>query len=112
MRRVLALLCPLALIVFPALPASAAVTAEFALGILTVTGDDDANNITVECVGGEVLVNGSAPSDGAVNCSAVETILVRAGGGPDRVTLSEVRGGAFTRLSEVGIFGEEGDDTL
>jgi Ca2+-binding RTX toxin-like protein len=112
MRRVLALLCPVALVVLPALPASAAVTAEFALGILTVTGDGDANSITVECVGGDVLVNGSAPSGGAVDCSSVETMLVRAGGGADRVSLADVRAGAFTRLAKVGVFGEEGDDTL
>jgi Ca2+-binding RTX toxin-like protein len=112
MRRVLALLVPMALVVLPAGPASAAVTADFALGVLTVTGDGEADNIAVECVGGEVQVNGSAPSGGAVNCSAVDTILVRAGGGSDHVSLSEVRGGAFTRLREVGIFGEEGDDTL
>lgn len=111
MRRVLALLVPLALVVLPAGTASAAVTADFALGILTVTGDGEADNITVECVGGDVQVNGSAPSGGP-QCSAVETILVRAGGGADRVTLSGVTGGPFSRLSEVGVFGEEGDDTL
>jgi Ca2+-binding RTX toxin-like protein len=108
----LALLGLLALVVFPAGTASAAVTAEFALGVLTVTGDGEADDITVECVGGEVQLNGSPPSGGAANCSAVETILVRAGGGADRVSLAEVRGGAFTRLADVGIFGEEGDDTL
>jgi Ca2+-binding RTX toxin-like protein len=111
MRRALVLLIPLALSLVVVSPASAAVTADFALGVLTVGGDTESDNISVECSNGDVVVNGTAPS-GAPRCSGVETIIVRAGGGADRVTLSRVGAAAFTRLNKVAIFGEEGDDQL
>jgi Ca2+-binding RTX toxin-like protein len=111
MRRVSVLLVPLALSLVVVMPASAAVTADFALGVLTVVGDGEADNVSVECSNGDVVVNGDAPS-GAPRCSGVETIIVRAGGGADRVTLSTVGAAAFTRLNKIAVFGEEGDDEL
>jgi hypothetical protein len=111
MRRAFVLLVPLALTLVVVAPASAAVTADFALGVLTVVGDGESDNISVECSNGDVLVNGDAPS-GAPRCSGVETIIVRAGGGADRVTLSTVGSAAFTRLNKIAVFGEEGDDEL
>lgn len=112
MRRALVLLAVAGLLLVPATPASADVTAEFALGILTVTGDNDGNAIIVECVNGNVRVNDSAPSGGRVRCSNVESILVRAGDGPDRVDLADVDRPAFDILLEIGLFGEGGNDTL
>ncbi|MGZ8599664.1 MAG: hypothetical protein ACXWX6_05565, partial [Actinomycetota bacterium] len=43
-------------------PASADVRAEFALGILTVSGDGDGNDIAVACVNGNVRVTDAPPS--------------------------------------------------
>jgi Ca2+-binding RTX toxin-like protein len=111
MRRALLLVFPLALSVVATTPASAGTTSDFASGTLTVNGSVGADEIRVECVDGGVQVNGSAPS-GAPACSAVQSIVVRAGGGEDRVTLGAVRGGVFTRLGEVRIFGDDGDDTV
>jgi Ca2+-binding RTX toxin-like protein len=111
MRRTLVLLVPLALSLVVVTPASAAVTADFALGVLTVVGDTESDNIAVECSNGDVVVNGDVPS-GAPRCSGVETIIVRSGGGADRVTLSTVGAAAFTRLNKIAVFGEEGDDEL
>jgi Ca2+-binding RTX toxin-like protein len=112
-RRLLVLVTlAAAMVLVVAPPASAAVTAEFALGVLTVRGDGDANAIAVGCVGGNVDVNGSSPSGGDVACSAVETIIVRAGPGGDRINLSDVTTGTYTDVAEIGAFGEEGNDTL
>jgi Ca2+-binding RTX toxin-like protein len=111
MRRALLLFVPLAVSIFLATPASAGVTADFASGALTVHGSAGDDDIRVECANGDVAVNGLAPS-GAPACSAVESIVVRAGAGADRVTLADVGGGAFTRLTEIDVFGEEDDDEL
>lgn len=96
----------------PAVPASAAVTVEFALGVLFVVGDDADDTIDVECVEDNVAVNGESPADGDVACEAVESIVVRAGAGADRVDLSRVGAGAFPQLRDIGVLGEEGPDTL
>ena len=112
MLRTLAVLATLAVVLVPAVPASADVTAEFALGILTVNGDRQANTIVVTCDNGNVRVNDQAPSGGRVRCSNVASILVRAGDGPDRVVLSDVGRSAFEILLEIGVFGEAGNDTL
>lgn len=112
MRRFIALVLPVALVLLPAVPARAEVTAEFALGVLTVTGDAVGDSIAVGCAGGEVRVSGSAPSGGPVACGAVETILVRAGGGNDRVVLTGIARGSFPDLAAIGAFGEGGDDAL
>jgi Ca2+-binding RTX toxin-like protein len=110
-KRLLASLFAFGVLLLPA-PASADVRAEFALGILTVSGDRDGNTIVVECANGNVRVNDVAPTGGRVRCSNVESILVRAGDGPDRVVLSDVGRTAFDVLLEIGVFGESGNDTL
>ncbi len=112
MRRALAIAFSAALVLLSGVPASATVTADFALGVLTVTGDGDGDTIRVECVGDNVQVNGSPPTGGSVGCSAVETLIVRAGGGSDRVDLSDVSRSAFPNLAEVAVFGDEGNDVL
>jgi Ca2+-binding RTX toxin-like protein len=112
MRRVwLAPVLVIALLM-PATLASADVVAEFALGILTVRGDGDADTIVIECVTGNVRVNAAAPSGGRVHCRNVRSILVWAGGSADRVDLSGVRRREFDILLEIGVFGEGGNDTL
>lgn len=112
MRTAIAILLGSALVLLPAPPASADVTAEFALGILTVSGDGDGNTILVECTNANVRVNDAAPSGGRVRCSNVDSILVRGGDGADRVDLSDVDRQAFPILLEIGLFGEAGNDTL
>jgi Ca2+-binding RTX toxin-like protein len=112
MRRTLLLVAAFACAFLPAVPASAEVRAEFALGILTVTGDGDGNTIVVACEGGDVRVNGDPPSGGQVRCDEVQAILVRARAGGDRVVLSDVGRSSFAILLEIGLFGEEGNDTI
>lgn len=92
--------------------AAATVRAEFADGDLSVTGDGDGNTITVGCANGNVRVNGGPPTGGQVGCSAVETILVRARAGADRVDLSDATRTAYTRLREVAASGAGGRDAL
>ncbi|MGH7357227.1 MAG: calcium-binding protein [Candidatus Rokuibacteriota bacterium] len=112
MRRKPAFVAALLAVLLPAVPSFADVRAEFALGILTVNGDNDGNQIVVECVNGNVRVNDAAPSGSRVRCSNVGSILVRAGDGADVVALSDVTRQAFDILLEIGIFGETGNDTL
>ena len=112
MRTAIAILLGCALVLLPAPPASADVTAEFALGILTVNGDGDGNAIVVECTNANVRVNDAAPSGGRVRCSNVQSILVRGGDGADRIDLTDVDRQAFPILLEIGLFGEAGNDTL
>ncbi len=112
MRWAIAILLSSGLILIPAVPASADVTAEFALGILTVSGDGQGNAVVLECTNGNVRVNGAGPTGGRVRCSNVGSVLVRAGGGADRVDLADVDRQAFPILLEVGLFGEAGNDTL
>jgi Ca2+-binding RTX toxin-like protein len=112
MRRTLLLVAAFACTLLPAVPAHADVRAEFALGILTVTGDGDGNAIIVACEGGDVRVNGDPPTGGQVHCSDVQTILVRARAGGDRIELSDVGRAGFAILLEIGLFGEEGNDTI
>lgn len=111
-RRVLVPLAVLTAILAPAAPASAGVRVEFALGILTVTGDASANDVVVACANGNVRVNDMPPTGGRARCRNVEAILVRAGSGRDRVDLSDVGRTAFDRLLEIGVFGEAGNDVL
>jgi Ca2+-binding RTX toxin-like protein len=47
-----------------------------------------------------------------VRCSNVQSIIVRAGDGPDRVDPSDVDRRAFDVLLEIGVFGEAGNDSL
>jgi Ca2+-binding RTX toxin-like protein len=112
MRRLLPLVVVLGALLLPAVPASAGVRAEFALGILTVNGDGQANAIVVTCESGNLRVNDAAPTGGRVRCASVESILVRAGDGPDGVDLTAVDREAFDVLLEIGVFGEAGNDTL
>jgi Ca2+-binding RTX toxin-like protein len=112
MRRLLTSVAAAGALLLPALPASADVRAEFALGILTVNGDGQANAIVLECANGNLQVNDAAPTGGRVRCSNVQSVIVRAGDGPDRVDLSDVDRRAFDVLLEIGVFGEAGNDTL
>jgi len=112
MRRLIALLAPVLLVVFPTAPANATISIVFTGGVLTISGDGEPDTIAVACSGSEVRVNGASPPSGAVGCDAVEELVVRAGGGGDRVNLSAVTRSAFGGLGSIRVLGEDGDDEL
>jgi Ca2+-binding RTX toxin-like protein len=111
------------------LPASAAVTASFSGGVLTVNGDAVDNNITIaRDVPGTLLVNGGAIPVVGGPATIVNTTLIRVFGlgGNDTITLNEVNG-ALPGASFVGgigndvliggfgvdeLVGQSGNDTL
>jgi Ca2+-binding RTX toxin-like protein len=112
MKRALVLLAAIGFALWPGVPASAGVGATFANGELSITGTPGVDDIAVGCDGGNVRVNGLAPSSGEVACSSVESISVRAGAGGDQVSLEGVSRSGFGQLGEVELLGEEGNDTL
>jgi Ca2+-binding RTX toxin-like protein len=112
-----------------AVPASAATSATFSNGELTVTGDSADNSIVISRdAAGRILVNGGAVavSGGTPNVANTSLIRVSSLGGNDVVTLSEVNGALpAARLSGGGgndtltggsgndqLFGQAGNDTL
>jgi Ca2+-binding RTX toxin-like protein len=111
-RRAIAIVLAGGLVFLPAAPAAADVSAEFALGILTVTGDRAGNAIVVECTNGNLRVNDSAPTGGRVRCRDVQSILVRGGRGGDLIDLTDVDRHGFPVLLEIGLFGEAGNDSI
>jgi Ca2+-binding RTX toxin-like protein len=96
---------------FAAGPASAAVTASFSLGTLTVFGDSADNTITVSRnAAGTILVNGGAVAVTGGTPSVANTALIQvfAQSGRDTVSLSETNGA----LPKSILFGSFGNDTL
>src|SRR5215471_12306209 len=110
-------------------PASAAVTATFSSGTLTVLGDNAANTITVSRdAAGKILVNGGAVSVSGGTATVANTSLIQVFGlaGNDTLTLKEANGalpaanlfgGADNDVLTGGssadqLFGEAGNDTL
>jgi Ca2+-binding RTX toxin-like protein len=94
-----------------AAPASAAVTATFSNGVLSVTGDSLANNITVSRnAAGQILVNGGAISvvGGTPSVANTSQIKLFGLGNNDVLTLSEVNGA----LPAAQLFGGAGNDVL
>ena len=113
MRRVPVLLAVAILALVPAVPANAGVIAANVVDhILTVTGTGQGDTITIGCDAGEVTVNQSQPDGGPEPCSRLQRILVFAGGGDDRVSLSDVGPAAFGDLVFVSVAGQDGDDVL
>jgi Ca2+-binding RTX toxin-like protein len=97
-----------------AVPASRAgtIVANIADGILTVNGTTGGDDVTVRCESGQVTVNHNHPSGGPTACADLRRILVFAGEGPDRVSLSDVTPTAFDRLTVTSVSGQLGDDAL
>lgn len=94
-----------------ALPASAATTAGFSAGVLSVTGDNADNTITISRnAAGTILVNGGAiaVTGGTPTVATTSLIRVFGLGGNDVLTLSEVNGA----LPKANLFGGQGNDTL
>jgi Ca2+-binding RTX toxin-like protein len=94
-----------------AMSASAAVTATFSNGTLSVFGDSLNNNITVSRdAAGKLLVNGGAitVAGGTPTVANTSLIQVFGQGGNDTVTISEVNGA----LPKANLFGGAGNDVL
>jgi Ca2+-binding RTX toxin-like protein len=87
------------------------VTATSAGGVLTVTGDDNANAITVSrTAGGTLLVNGGAVNiaGSPATVSTIQTISISGLGGNDNLKLDETNG----VLPKANISGGDGFDVL
>jgi Ca2+-binding RTX toxin-like protein len=92
-------------------PASAAVTASFSAGTLTVLGDNlDNTTVISRNAAGQLLVNGGAVTviGGTATVGNTSLIQVFGLGGNDRITLDQA-GGALPRAN---LFGGFGNDTL
>jgi Ca2+-binding RTX toxin-like protein len=88
-----------------------AVTANFAAGTLTVTGDVADNSITASrTTAGEILVNGGAVAIAGGPSTVANTSLIQAFGlgGNDTIALDETN----NALPAANLFGGAGDDTL
>jgi Ca2+-binding RTX toxin-like protein len=111
-RRLLAsALLAVGVIAGTAVSASAATTASFSSGTLTVFGDSLDNSITVSRdAAGKILVNGGAVSVAGGTPTVANTALIQVfgQGGQDVITMSEVNGA----LPRANLFGGAGNDTL
>ena len=94
-----------------AVPASAATTATFGAGVLTVSGDSAANSIAIsrDAVG-RILVNGGAVAviGGTPTVANTASIQAFGLGGTDQIALNEANGA----LPAAQLSGGEGNDTL
>ena len=102
-----------AVIVFglAAAAASAAVTAEYFDGSLSV-GSDAADPINVTCGGGTAKVNGADPEGDPAPCGQVQSVEVAGGPGSNAIDLAGVTTAAFTSVEVVVVAGDEGNDTI
>ena len=94
-----------------AVPASAATTATFSNGVLTVFGDGADNSIVVSRdAAGTILVNGGAVAVVGGAPTVANTALIRVFGqaGNDTITLNEANGA----LPAANLFGGAGNDIL
>jgi Ca2+-binding RTX toxin-like protein len=110
-RRLLAGVVLGAAALFAASPASAATTATFSSGVLTVFGDASGNSIAISRdAAGKILVNGGAVAvvGGTPTVANTVRIQVFGLGADDVITLSEVNGA----LPAASLFGGDGNDTL
>jgi len=94
-----------------AVPASAAVTATFTSGTLTVFGDGAGNAITISRdAAGKILVNGGAVTVRGGTATVANTALIQVFGlaGNDTLTLNEANGA----LPKANLFGGADNDVL
>jgi Ca2+-binding RTX toxin-like protein len=108
-RNALALACSLAVVALTGPNATAATDVSFSDGILTISGDDAADDVVVSCVAGSVDLGGQ---DAGIACDAVERLEVRGGEGADLIDLSGLATDVFPTLASVKAWGDAGDDTL
>jgi PASTA domain/RTX calcium-binding nonapeptide repeat (4 copies) len=102
----------IALLLILAPPASAALTSNVSLGLLSVMSNAD-DAIAITCVGGNVKVNGADPGSGVAACSAIQGIFVSGGPLANEIDLSGVTEADFLNIpGPVGIFGSAGADDI
>jgi Ca2+-binding RTX toxin-like protein len=92
-------------------PASAATTATFSSGVLTVFGDSASNSIVIgRDAAGKILVNGGAVAVAGGTATVANPTLIRVFGldGDDAISLDETNGA----LPAANLFGGAGNDTL
>src|SRR3954447_4101585 len=92
-------------------PANAAATATFSNGVLTASGDNLDNTLTISRdAAGKILVNGGAVAVIGGTPTVANTTLIRVFGlgGQDVITLSEINGA----LPAANLFGGAGNDVL
>src|ERR671931_462503 len=92
-------------------PASAATTATFNSGVLTVSGDNADNSIVISRdAAGKILVNGGAVAVVGGTATVANTALIQVFGqdGNDTITLNEANGA----LPAAQLFGGAGNDVL
>jgi Ca2+-binding RTX toxin-like protein len=92
--------------------ANAAVQANVAGGVLTVTGAG-ADAITISCdAAGDVVVADNTTPFVATDCAAITDIDVTGGDGANVITLTGVTAAAYTALDKVDIAAAAGDDRI
>jgi Ca2+-binding RTX toxin-like protein len=110
--RIVGVVLATSALLLPSAPAHASVYSYEDHGVLRIFGDAASDSIDVTCVGGNTKVNGLDP-DALVPCDAIGTIVVRARGGDDDVTLEHVDTAAdFTALVDSFLEGGPGDDAI
>jgi RTX calcium-binding nonapeptide repeat (4 copies) len=89
-----------------------AIKANFTAGLLSVTGDNGDNAITVNRdAAGQILINGAISVQGATLANTTE-IDVFGGNGNDTISLDNVAPPAGQALPTAHLFGGDGNDTL
>lgn len=91
--------------------ASAAVTAEFFFGTLSVSSDGS-DAIAVTCSAGTAKVNGADPEGDTAACGDVDSVEIEGGPGPNAIDLSGVTASAFPAVEYVSVLGDDGNDTV
>ena len=100
-----------AALAFPGI-ANAAVNANVAGGVLTVTGDGS-DAITISCdAGGNVVVANAVVPLPATACNTITAINVTGGDGANVITLTGVTDAAFTALNQTTINAGDGEDRI
>ncbi len=100
-----------AALAFPGI-ASAAVNANVAAGVLTVTGTGS-DAITISCDGGgNVAVANAVVAPGPTACNTITAINVTGGDGANVITLTGVTAAAYSALTQTTINAGAGDDQI
>ena len=93
-------------------PAWGVVTPSVRDGVLTITGDEDHDEIVVHCPDENVFVTAEMPGTGPAPCADLTSIVVTSGGGDDRIDLRPVGLGKFAALASVTIDAGDGNDDV
>ena len=94
-------------------PAWGTVTSSVIDGVLTITGDDEDNEVHVRCGGdATVLINGSDPDTGPAACADLTSIVVTGGDRADYIDLRRVHRTTFPAVSSVTTEAGDEDDTV